>query len=102
MTCGELKAHRGADVMDDEVETAETKGIDSAGGEPSEAGPRVVEVGRPVGQAETGKVEREASQPAIRELGHHLAIKEARGRNAVQAEHRVPLPGVQHERSDPV
>ena len=73
---GELEPDRSADVVDDEVEPVEPERVDRGEGEPAEAGPAVVEVRRPLGEAESGQVERDAPKSAGSELGDKFAVQE--------------------------
>ena len=56
---------------------------------PAEPGPGIVEIVRSRGQTQARQVERDPTQPTMRQLGQYRAIDERRCRYAVQAHDRL-------------
>src|SRR5215204_648603 len=98
---GELKSYRAADVVHHEMEAVKLERVDRLLTEAAEPRPGVVEVRRPLREAEARQVERDAAQPAGGELVDDLAVEEAGGRDAVQAHDGLATSRLPDEALDP-
>ena len=94
---GRLEPHRAPRVVDHEMEPLQPERIHRGLGEAAETGEGEIEVHRPIGQAETGQVERHRPEATSRQLGDHLAVEERRRRQPVGQDNRLTLALRPHE-----
>ena len=87
-----LAADRPADVVDDEVTALDLERLQRLAEPAGEARPGVVELGRAIGEAEAGEVERHRAQPLVGERRHHLAVQKRARRHPVQEHDDGPRP----------